>query len=68
MPFVESIVGLARDKGLAKPLIMCRDSPLGTGRAALARLEENGIPAYPSVERAVRALAGLVRYGHLQDG
>ena len=65
LPFVESVVSLARDEGLTKPLIMCRDSPLGIGRGEIAKLEENGIPVYPSVERAVRALAGLVRYGHL---
>jgi acyl-CoA synthetase (NDP forming) len=47
---------------------MCRDSPLQAGRAVLAKIEENGIPVYPSVERAVRALAGLVRYGRLADG
>jgi acyl-CoA synthetase (NDP forming) len=68
LPFVESVVGLARDEGLAKPLIMCRDSPLGIARGEIAKLEENGIPVYPSVERAVRALAGLVRYGHLIGG
>ncbi|MBN2098641.1 MAG: CoA-binding protein, partial [Dehalococcoidia bacterium] len=65
LPFVESVISLARDGGLAKPLIMCRDSPLGAGRAVLSKLEENGIPVYPSVERAVRAVAGLVRYGRL---
>lgn len=68
LPFVESVVSLARDQGLAKPLIMCRDSPLGVGRGEIDRLQENGIPVYPSVERAVRALAGLVRYGHLLGG
>jgi acetyl-CoA synthetase (ADP-forming) len=68
LPFVESVISLVHDGGLAKPLIMCRDSPLGAGRAVLAKIEENGIPVYPSVERAVRALAGLVRYGRLVDG
>lgn len=68
LPFVESVVSLARDEGLAKPLMMCRDSPLGIGRGEIDKLEENGIPVYPSVERAVRALAGLVRYGHLLSG
>jgi acyl-CoA synthetase (NDP forming) len=38
---------------------------LGIAREEIAKLEENEIPVYPSVERAVRALAGLVRYGHL---
>jgi acyl-CoA synthetase (NDP forming) len=68
LPFVESVISLVRDGGLAKPLIMCRDSPLQAGRAVLAKIEENGIPVYPSVERAVRALAGLVRYGRFADG
>jgi acyl-CoA synthetase (NDP forming) len=65
VPFIEWIASLPRDRGLAKPLILCRDSPLGIGREEIAKLEENGIPVYPSVERAVRALAGLVRYGYL---
>jgi len=68
VPFVESVVSLARDEELTKPLIMCRDSPLGIGRGEIAKLEENGVPVYPSVERAVRALAGLARYGHLMGG
>jgi len=68
LPFVESVLSLVRDQAIAKPLIMCRDSPLGVGHGEIARLQENGIPVYPSVERAVRALAGLVRYGHLLGG
>ena len=67
-PFIELVADLARDKGVQKPLIVCRDSPLGIARPAIARLEENSIPVYPSPDRAVKAMAGLVRYRHLVAG
>ena len=62
-PFIESVASLVGQRGLAKPLVVCRDSPLGAARAEIAMLEENGVPVYPTPDRAVRAVAGLVRYG-----
>jgi acyl-CoA synthetase (NDP forming) len=66
-PFIESVADLARDRGLRKPLVVCRDSPLGAARPEIAMLEENGIPVYPTPDRAVRAIAGLARYGRAVD-
>jgi len=68
LPFIERIAGLAQGKGLAKPLVVCRDSPLGIAHPEIARLEENRIPVYPSPHRAVKALAGMVRYGQVIAG
>lgn len=62
VPFLEWIASLARGRQLAKPLVVCRDSPLGSARPEITALEENRIPVYPAPERAVKALAGLVRY------
>jgi len=65
IPFIEMVAALAQDRRPDKPLVVSRDSPLGAARPEIARLEESGIPVYPSPDRAVRAMAGLVRYGRL---
>lgn len=65
IPFIERVARLAQVEGLTKPLVVCRDSPLAIARPGISRLEENSIPVYPSPVRAVKALAGMVRYGQL---
>ena len=45
-----------------KPIIMCMVSPGDIYTEEKAQLEANSIPVYPSPERAVTAISGLVEY------
>jgi acyl-CoA synthetase (NDP forming) len=45
-----------------KPVICCISSPEGIWDEETKRLEQSGIPNYPTPERAARTLANLVRY------
>ncbi len=62
-PLIASLISLGEKKALIKPVILCRDSPKGITDQEIAKLEKLSIPVYPFPERAVKALAGLVRYG-----
>jgi acyl-CoA synthetase (NDP forming) len=48
-----------------KPVICCISSPPGIWDEEVKRLEESGIPNYPTPERAARALSNLWRFKKL---
>jgi acyl-CoA synthetase (NDP forming) len=50
-----------------KPVICCISSPAGIWDEEIKRLEESGIPNYPSPERAAKALANLVRFKKIRE-
>ena len=50
-----------------KTVICCISSPIGIWGEEIKRLEESGIPNYPTPERAAKALANLVRYKRLRS-
>jgi acyl-CoA synthetase (NDP forming) len=51
-----------------KPVICCISSPPGIWDEEVKRLEESGIPNYPTPERAARTLANLWRFRKLLRG
>ena len=65
----EQLVPLARE--ISKPIIVCANFPVRLSSAdteeGLAMFQDNGIPVYPLPERAVKALAGLVRRGRMME-
>jgi acetyl-CoA synthetase (ADP-forming) len=50
-----------------KTVICCISSPIGIWDEEIKRLEESGIPNYPTPERAAKALANLVGYKRLME-
>lgn len=65
-PLIESLINLAEDKAVTKTIVAFGSSPKGIADQQIARLENNHIPVYPLPDRAVKALAGLVRYGKVR--
>jgi acyl-CoA synthetase (NDP forming) len=49
-----------------KPIICCISAPEGIWDQEIKRIEEAGIPNYPTPERAAKTLANLVRYKKLE--
>jgi len=45
-----------------KPVICCISSPVGIWDEEIKRLEQSGIPNYPTPERAAKTLTNLLRY------
>jgi acyl-CoA synthetase (NDP forming) len=66
MELMRAVVDVARDA--QKPIVVCLDSPKGSAYAEIDALETSGVPVFPLPERAVGALAGLVRYGKVGGG
>ncbi len=66
MELMRAVVDVARDA--RKPIVVCLDSPKGTAYAEIDALETSGVPVFPLPERAVSALAGLVKYGEVGGG
>ncbi|MBM4339320.1 MAG: hypothetical protein FJ110_07230 [Deltaproteobacteria bacterium] len=54
----ESFLSMTRKK----PIICCISAPDGIWNQEVKKIEETGIPNYPTPERAAKALANLVRY------
>jgi len=48
-----------------KPILCCISAPMGIWDEEIKRLEESGIPNYPTPERAAKTLANLVRFKKL---
>lgn len=51
---------------IKKPIICCISAPEGIWDEDIRRLEQAGIPNYPTPERAAKALANLTRYKKLK--
>lgn len=51
-----------------KPVICCISSPEGIWDEEIKRLEESGIPNYPTPERAAKVLVNLVRFKNMRKG
>jgi len=49
-----------------KPVICCLSSPAGIWDEEIKKLEQSGIPNYPTPERAAKTLANLVRFQKMQ--
>ncbi|MBM4324736.1 MAG: hypothetical protein FJ115_14340 [Deltaproteobacteria bacterium] len=49
-----------------KPIICCISAPDGIWNQEVKKIEETGIPNYPTPERAAKALANLLRYKKLR--
>lgn len=58
---VEVLKYVREDKG--KPLVTCFPSPPGIWEEEKAAIENRKIPVFPTPERAIQALAGLVELG-----
>jgi acyl-CoA synthetase (NDP forming) len=65
----EQLVPLAKE--VSKPIVVCANFPVKLSptetEEGLVRFQGNGIPVYPLPERAVKALAGLVRRGKMME-
>jgi len=62
---VESLADLLKRWGRKKPIACCLSSPRGIWDQEIRSLEEEGVPNYPTPERAARALGNLWRYQEL---
>ncbi len=59
---VGTLSDLLLQRGKDKPVICCISSPAGIWDEEIKRLEQSGIPNYPTPERAAKTLANLLRY------
>jgi len=59
--FVDNIVRVS--KQYRKPLVACDVGEAEMARRIRFRFEKSGIPAYPTPERASKAMYGLIEYG-----
>ena len=57
----------AREKAPDKPLVACVGGDVEALREVVEALEEAGFPTYPSIRRAIRALAALARYAEVRE-
>jgi len=60
-----ALANLILEAGRRKAVTCCFSAPLGIWDEEIKRLEESGIPNYPTPERAAQTLANLFRYGRL---
>ncbi len=68
-PIIGGVVELLIDllKTYMKPIVMCLISPRDIFVKEKAKLQKNRIPVYQTPERAVRALAALVKYSKMRQ-
>jgi len=62
-----ALANLILETGRDKIVTCCFSAPLGIWDEEIKRLEESGIPNYPTPERAAKALANLVRFNKLSQ-
>ena len=63
---VGTLSDLLLQRGKDKPVICCISSPAGIWDEEIKRLEQSGIPNYPTPERAAKTLANLVRFQNMR--
>jgi acetyl-CoA synthetase (ADP-forming) len=59
---VEILSHLLLQQRVNKPILCCFSSPIDIWDEEIKRLEQSGIPNYPTPERAAKALVNLVRF------
>lgn len=62
---IEAIIEAVKTSG--KPVTMCLKYPPGIWDREKERLEENGVPTFPTPELAARAMAALAEYGEVRS-
>ncbi len=62
---VEGLSEVLKNWGAKKPILCCLSSPGEIWDGEIRSLEEEGVPNYPTPERAARALGNLLRYQKL---
>jgi len=66
-----SAVGILADlllqKKINKPVLCCFSAPAGIWDDEIKRLEESGIPNYPTPERAAKTLVNLFRFKKINE-
>ena len=64
---VGMLADLLLEKRRNKPVLCCFSAPAGIWGDEIERLEESGIPNYPTPERAAKTLVNLFRFKKLRD-
>jgi len=64
---VGTLSDLLLQRGKVKPVICCISSPAGIWDEEIKRLEQSGIPNYPTPERAAKALANLFKFNRIKN-
>ncbi len=64
---VGMLADLLLEKRRNKPILCCFSAPAGIWDDEMNRLEESGIPNYPTPERAAKTLVNLFRFKKLRD-
>ncbi len=64
---VPMLTDLLSERSIKKPILCCFSAPSGIWDDEIKRLEESGIPNYPTPERAGRALVNLLRFSKLKE-
>ena len=61
------LADLLLDGRREKPVLCCFSAPQGIWEEEIRRLEQSGIPNYPTPERAARSLASLVKFKGIKE-
>jgi acyl-CoA synthetase (NDP forming) len=61
---IDAIIDAVESSG--KPITMCLKYPPGIWDREKEKLEENGVPTFPTPELAARAMAALAEYGEVK--
>ncbi len=64
---VGMLADLLLEKRTNKPILCCFSAPPGIWDEEIKRLEESGIPNYPTPERAAKTLVNLFQFKKLRD-
>jgi acyl-CoA synthetase (NDP forming) len=66
-PAVGILADLLFQRKTNKPILCCFSSPAGIWNDEINRLEDSGIPNYPTPERAAKALVNLFRFKGIRE-
>jgi acyl-CoA synthetase (NDP forming) len=64
---VGTLSDLLLQRGKVKPVICCISAPAGIWDEEIKRLEQSGIPNYPTPERAAKALVNLYKFKRIKS-